>query len=53
MTLAAKFDRIVARADELQAMLAEGITGDAYVKASRELSDIEPVVARIGELRAA
>ncbi|MBV9252101.1 MAG: peptide chain release factor 1 [Acetobacteraceae bacterium] len=53
MTLAAKFDRLVARADELQAMLAEGITGDAYVKASRELSDIEPVVARIGELRAA
>ena len=31
----------------------EGITGEAYVKASRELSDIEPVVARIGDLRAA
>ncbi len=34
-------------------MLGEGISGEAYVKASRELSDIEPVVARIGDLRAA
>jgi peptide chain release factor 1 len=34
-------------------MLTEGITGEAYVKASRELSDIEPIVARIGDLRAA
>ena len=34
-------------------MLSEGITGEAYVKASKELSDIEPVVARIGDLRSA
>ncbi len=53
MNLALKLDRIAARADELRAMLSEGISGDAYVKASRELSDIEPVVARIGDLRAA
>ena len=53
MNLALKLDRIAARADELRAMLSEGITGEAYVKASRELSDIEPVVARIGDLRAA
>jgi len=53
MSLALKLDRIAARADELRAMLTEGITGEAYVKASRELSDIEPVVARIGDLRAA
>ena len=53
MNLALKLDRIAARADELRAMLTEGITGEAYVKASRELSDIEPVVARIGDLRAA
>ncbi len=53
MTLALKLDRIAARAEELRAMLSEGISGDAYVKASRELSDIEPVVARIGDLRAA
>ena len=53
MNLALKLDRIAARAEELRAMLSEGISGDAYVKASKELSDIEPVVARIGDLRAA
>jgi peptide chain release factor 1 len=53
MSLSLKLDRIAARADELRAMLAEGISGDAYVKASRELADLEPVVARIGDLRAA
>ncbi len=53
MNFDAKLDRIAARAEELRAMLGEGISGDAYVRASRELSDIEPVVARIGELRAA
>lgn len=53
MSLAYKLDRIAARADELRSLLTEGITGEAYVKASRELSDIEPVVARIGDLRAA
>lgn len=51
MNLALKLDRIAARADELRAMLAEGASGEAYVKASRELSDIEPVVTRIGDLR--
>src|SRR5581483_1358300 len=30
-----------------------GLSGEAYVKASKELADIEPVVARIGDLRAA
>ena len=53
MTLTGKLDRITARAEELQAMLAEGASGDAYVKASKEYSELEPVVARIGELRAA
>ena len=53
MSLAYKLDRIAARAEELRAMLSEGISGEAYVKASKELSDIEPVVARIGDLRAA
>jgi peptide chain release factor 1 len=53
MSLAPKLDRIAARAEELRDMLAQGLTGDAYVKASRELADIEPVVARIGDLRAA
>jgi len=53
MNLALKLDRIAARADELRAILSEGVSGEAYVKASRELFDIEPVVARIGELREA
>jgi peptide chain release factor 1 len=53
MNLGLKLDRIAARADELRALLSEGISGEAYVKASKELSDIEPVVARIGDLRAA
>ena len=53
MNLALKLDRIAARADELRAMLSEGVSGEAYVKASKELSEIEPVVARIGELREA
>jgi peptide chain release factor 1 len=51
MSLSLKLDRIVARAEELRALLGEGIGGDAYVRASRELSELEPVVARIDELR--
>ncbi len=53
MSLASKLDRIAARAEELRSLLTEGIQGEAYVRASRELSDIEPVVVRIGELRSA
>ena len=53
MELGQKLDRIVARAEELRASLAGGATGEEFVKASRELSEIEPVVARVEELRAA
>jgi peptide chain release factor 1 len=53
MNLADKFDRIVARAEELRSDLSSGIGGEAFSKASRELSELEPVVARIEELRAA
>jgi len=53
MSLADKLDRIVARADELRAMMGEGLTGEAYTKAARELNEIEPVVERVDELRAA
>jgi peptide chain release factor 1 len=53
MNLASKLDRIAARAEELRDMLTQGLNGEAYVKASKELSDIEPVVARIGDLRTA
>jgi peptide chain release factor 1 len=51
MSLDHKLDRIVARADELRALLSEGANGEAFVKASRELAEIEPVVARVDELR--
>jgi peptide chain release factor 1 len=53
MSFALKLDRISARAEELRHALTEGVGGDAYVRASRELSEIEPIVARIEELRAA
>jgi peptide chain release factor 1 len=53
MNLASKLDRIAARAEELRELLTQGLSGEAYVKASKELSDIEPVVARIGDLRSA
>ena len=50
--LALKLDRIVDRAEELRALLGEGtLTGEAYVKASRELNELEPIVTRVGELR--
>lgn len=53
MSLADKFDRILDRAAELNATLSEGMSGEAYVKASREYAALGPVVARIEELRAA
>ncbi len=45
--------RIVARAEELRAGLNEAQGGEAYVRAARELAELEPVVARIEALRAA
>ncbi len=51
MNLADKLDRIVARADELRALMSEGLAGDAYVRASKELNEIDPVVARVDQLR--
>ena len=48
-----KLDRVVDRAEELRSQLTAGLSGDAFARASRELSELEPVVARIGDLRAA
>jgi peptide chain release factor 1 len=53
MNLDSKLERITARAEELRAMLAEGLGGDAYAKASKELSELTPVEERIADLRAA
>jgi peptide chain release factor 1 len=53
MNLGEKFDRIVMRAEELRDLLGSGLNGDAFVAASRELSELAPVEERINELRAA
>jgi peptide chain release factor 1 len=53
MRLDEKFDRIVARTEELRALLSEVMSGEAFTRASKELSELEPVVARIEEMRAA
>ena len=53
MSYALRLDRIAARTDELRDLLAGGVTGEAYIRASKELSDLEPIAARIAELRAA
>ncbi|WP_158742559.1 peptide chain release factor 1 [Acidisphaera sp. L21] len=52
-SLDTKLDRVVDRAEELRAQLTAGLSGDAFAKSSRELSELEPIVARIGDLRAA
>ncbi len=51
--LSQKFDRIVLRAEELRSDLSGGLTGDAFSRASKELAELEPLVARIDEWRAA
>jgi len=48
-----RLDRIAARAEELRAQLSDGLSGEAYAKASKELAELAPVEDRIGELRAA
>src|SRR6202789_4640304 len=51
MRLAEKLDRILLRADELRDRLSSGVVGEEFVRASRELSEIEPLVTLISELR--
>ncbi len=48
-----KLDRIVGRAAELRSMLSEGLGGDGFSRASKELSELAPIVDRIDELREA
>ena len=52
-TLDEKLDRIANRAAELRDQLTTGLGGDDYMRASKELAEIEPVVARVDELREA
>ena len=49
LDLSEKFDRILLRAEELRHDLSSGLGGEAFSRASRELSELEPVVARIDE----
>ncbi len=51
-TLDPKLDAILARRDELQALLAESPPG-GYARLAKEFSDLEPVVATIEAFRAA
>ncbi|HYF09679.1 MAG TPA: peptide chain release factor 1 [Acetobacteraceae bacterium] len=52
MSLPAKLDRLLTRAEELRHML--NTAGGAQVAAlSRELNELEPLVEKVGELRAA
>ncbi|MCF3946491.1 peptide chain release factor 1 [Acidiphilium sp. AL] len=53
MSLAGKLDRIVERAAELRAMLASGLSGEAFVAASRELAEIETLEERVIAFREA
>jgi peptide chain release factor 1 len=46
-----KLDRIQSRAEELRHMLSGALAGDAFVKASKELAEIEPIEMRIRALR--
>ncbi|POF64247.1 peptide chain release factor 1 [Novacetimonas maltaceti] len=48
-----RLDRIVARSEELQAQLAEGLSGAAFSQASREFAELDPIVAKVNALRAA
>jgi peptide chain release factor 1 len=48
-----RLDRIVTRSEELQHDLSSGLSGDAFNRASKEYAELEPIVARINELRAA
>ncbi|WP_404379674.1 peptide chain release factor 1 [Caenispirillum salinarum] len=53
MNLDEKLGRVVARYDELQALLATEDKGDAIARMSKEISDLTPVVEAIAELRKA
>jgi peptide chain release factor 1 len=48
-----KLDRILARAEELRFMLSGTLAGEAFVKASKELAELEPVEEKVHQLRAA
>jgi peptide chain release factor 1 len=46
-------DKILSRAEELRFILSGQLAGDAFVKASKELAELEPIEDRVNALRAA
>ena len=48
-----KIDRILARFDAVEQALAQGPTGEEYVRLSREYAELQPVVTIARDLRAA
>ena len=52
-SLESKLDRIMARAEELRFMLSGSLSGEDFVKASKELSELTPVEEQISALRGA
>src|SRR3569623_2296520 len=53
MIPAAKLDRLVNRFEAIEAEMASGAGGDAFVKLSREHAELAPVVETAREYRAA
>ena len=53
MSIDHKLDRILSRAEELRFILSGQLNGEAFVKASKELAELEPIELRIAELRSA
>ncbi len=53
MSFSTRLDQILARSAELKDQLAAGHAGESSVRAARELSELDPVIARIEALRAA
>lgn len=53
MNLDEKLGRVVARYDELQALLSSQAGGDGFAKMSKEISDLTPIVEAIADLRKA
>jgi peptide chain release factor 1 len=48
-----KLDRIMSRAEELRFMLSGALAGDAFVKASKELAELQPIEEKVTALRGA
>ncbi|WP_338329391.1 peptide chain release factor 1 [Commensalibacter sp. Nvir] len=53
MNFSDRLDKIVARAEELQHILSTDISGEAFIEASREYSELMPIVELVNRLRAA